>query len=438
MNQPATTSPLHSLSPLDGRYTISVEDLRPYLSEFGLIHYRVKVEVAWLLELAKCPAVKEVPELSKNATSKLHSIASEFSLADAERVKEIEKTTNHDVKAVEYFLKESISDTPELASLKEFIHFACTSEDINNLSYALMIKDSIRKVIIPHITSLIQTLKEFAGQYAGVAMLSRTHGQPASPTTIGKEFSNVGYRLERQLKQLASIEMLGKINGAVGNYNAHLAAYPECNWHDFSKTFVESLELTWNPYTTQIDPHDMIAEVSDCLARINTILIDFSRDMWGAIALNHFKQKTVEGEIGSSTMPHKVNPIDFENCEGNLGVANSLLSHFSAKLPLSRWQRDLTDSTVLRTLGMAFGHSLLAHKALKRGLGKVEVNAERLNQELNDNWEVLGEALQTVMRRYGLDNPKEVIERMKEMTPESYTGAAEGLAREYAITDFTC
>jgi adenylosuccinate lyase len=459
MNTDTLAPSLLALSPLDGRYSKSVDPLRTIMSEFGLFRYRVKVEVEWLKALSRNPVIEEVPAFSQQALAVLDSIAANFSTGDAEKIKEIEKTTNHDVKAVEYFIKNAISDNAELSKVKEFIHFACTSEDINNLSYSLMIKEALQQVIVPEAELLLHALRTLAKDNANVPMMSRTHGQPASPTTVGKEFANVCFRLERQLKQLGAVELLGKINGAVGNYNAHIAAYPECDWHQFSQDFVESLGLTWNPYTTQIDPHDMIAEVSDALARFNTILIDFSRDMWGAIALNHFKQRTVAGEIGSSTMPHKVNPIDFENCEGNLGVGNSLLAHFSTKLPISRWQRDLTDSTVLRTLGVGFGHSLLAYKALQKGLTKIEVNSARLDQELNENWEVLGEALQTVMRRYGVDSPyeklkeltrgkkigqkelhafidalpmpKEVLVRLKELTPHGYVGAAEKLTQEF-------
>ena len=355
----------------------------------------------------------EVPALSELAINHLNQIVESFSEQDALRIKTIEKITNHDVKAVEYFLKEKVTSNEELQTINEFIHFACTSEDINNLSYALMLKTARDAVIVPYWNKLIDTITTQAKIYRELPLLSRTHGQPATPSTIGKEFANVTYRLKRQLKQLQSIEILGKINGATGNYNAHMVAYPQINWHKFSEEFVTSLGLQWNPYTTQIEPHDYIAEYFDCIARFNTIMIDFNRDVWGYIALNHFKQKTIAGEIGSSTMPHKVNPIDFENSEGNLGLANAIMSHLGSKLPISRWQRDLTDSTVLRNLGVGIGYAIIAYQSTLKGLNKLEVNEDHLLEELNLNWEVLAEPIQTVMRRYGIEKP---YEKLKELT----------------------
>ena len=406
-------SALTALSPIDGRYGDKTTELRTIFSEYGLLKYRVQVEVRWLQKLANQADILEVPTLSEQATKHLNEIVENFNEQDAIRIKTIEKTTNHDVKAVEYFLKEKVNTNEELQAINEFIHFACTSEDINNLSYALMLKTARDTVLIPYWNKLIDTITSQAKAYRDLPLLSRTHGQPATPSTIGKEFANVAYRLKRQLKQLASIEILGKINGATGNYNAHMVAYPQINWHKFSEEFVTSLGLQWNPYTTQIEPHDYIAEYFDCVARFNTIMTDFDRDVWGYIALNHFKQKTVAGEIGSSTMPHKVNPIDFENSEGNLGLANAIMSHLGSKLPISRWQRDLTDSTVLRNLGVGIGYAIIAYQSTLKGLNKLEVNQEYLLDELNRNWEVLAEPIQTVMRRYGIEKP---YEKLKELT----------------------
>ena len=406
-------SALTALSPIDGRYGDKTTELRTIFSEYGLLKYRVQVEVRWLQKLANQADILEVPTLSEQATKHLNEIVDNFDEQDAIRIKTIERTTNHDVKAVEYFLKEKVNTNEELQAINEFIHFACTSEDINNLSYALMLKTARDTVLIPYWNKLIATITTQAKTYRDLPLLSRTHGQPATPSTIGKEFANVAYRLKRQLKQLESIEILGKINGATGNYNAHMVAYPQINWHKFSEEFVTSLGLQWNPYTTQIEPHDYIAEYFDCIARFNTIMIDFDRDVWGYIALNHFKQKTVAGEIGSSTMPHKVNPIDFENSEGNLGLANAIMSHLGSKLPISRWQRDLTDSTVLRNLGVGIGYAIIAYQSTLKGLNKLEVNQEHLLDELNRNWEVLAEPIQTVMRRYAIEKP---YEKLKELT----------------------
>ena len=406
-------SALTALSPIDGRYGDKTTELRTIFSEYGLLKYRVQVEVRWLQKLANQADILEVPTLSEQATKHLNEIVDNFDEQDAIRIKTIERTTNHDVKAVEYFLKEKVNTNEELQAINEFIHFACTSEDINNLSYALMLKTARDTVLIPYWNKLIATITTQAKTYRDLPLLSRTHGQPATPSTIGKEFANVVYRLKRQLKQLESIEILGKINGATGNYNAHMVAYPQINWHKFSEEFVTSLGLQWNPYTTQIEPHDYIAEYFDCIARFNTIMIDFDRDVWGYIALNHFKQKTVAGEIGSSTMPHKVNPIDFENSEGNLGLANAIMSHLGSKLPISRWQRDLTDSTVLRNLGVGIGYAIIAYQSTLKGLNKLEVNQEHLLDELNRNWEVLAEPIQTVMRRYAIEKP---YEKLKELT----------------------
>ncbi|QYN44130.1 adenylosuccinate lyase [Gilliamella sp. ESL0441] len=406
-------SALTALSPIDGRYGDKTIELRTIFSEYGLLKYRVQVEVQWLQKLASQVEISEVPALSQSATNHLNQIVEQFDINDAERIKEIEKTTNHDVKAVEYFLKEKVSSHEELHAINEFIHFACTSEDINNLSYALMLKEAKESVLIPYWKKIIETISAQAKTYRDLPLLSRTHGQPATPSTIGKEFANVAYRLQRQLKQLQTVEILGKINGATGNYNAHIVAYPQVDWHQFSEEFVYSLDLKWNPYTTQIEPHDYIAEFFDCVARFNTIMIDFNRDIWGYISLNHFKQKTIAGEIGSSTMPHKVNPIDFENSEGNLGIANAIMSHLGSKLPISRFQRDLTDSTVLRNLGVGIGYAIIAYQSTLKGLSKLEVNQEYLLDELNRNWEVLAEPIQTVMRRYGIEKP---YEKLKELT----------------------
>ena len=406
-------SALTALSPIDGRYQDKTTVLRTIFSEFGLLKFRVTVEVRWLQKLAANPQITEVPPLSKKANDYLDKIVTEFNLEDAQRIKEIERTTNHDVKAVEYFLKEKAEVMPELTNVTEFIHFACTSEDINNLSYALMLKTARENVLLPEWQHLIDEITRLAHAYKAIPLLSRTHGQPASPSTVGKEMANVVYRLRRQFKQLQQIDILGKINGAVGNYNAHLSAYPNIDWHKYSEEFVTGLGIQWNPYTTQIEPHDYIAEYFDCIVRFNTIIIDFDRDLWGYIALNHFKQRTIAGEIGSSTMPHKVNPIDFENSEGNLGLANANMTHLGQKLPISRWQRDLTDSTVLRNLGVGIGYCLIAYAATCKGISKLEVNEAHLRDELNQNWEVLAEPIQTVMRRYGIEKP---YEKLKELT----------------------
>lgn len=405
---------LTALSPIDGRYQDKAAALRPIFSEFGLLKFRVTVEVRWLQKLASHAQINEVPAFPEKANDYLNQIVENFSIEDANRIKTIERTTNHDVKAVEYFLKEKCEALPELQKINEFIHFACTSEDINNTSHALMLKTAREEVLLPEWKKVIDAVVELANRYKDIPLLSRTHGQPASPTTIGKEMANVAYRLKRQYKQLENLEILAKINGAVGNYNAHLSAYPDVDWHAFSQEFItQSLGVTWNPYTTQIEPHDYIAEFFDCVARFNTIVIDFDRDMWGYIALNHFKQRTIAGEIGSSTMPHKVNPIDFENSEGNLGLANAVMNHLGQKLPISRWQRDLTDSTVLRNLGVGLGYALIAYAATLKGISKLEVNEQHLRDELDQNWEVLAEPIQTVMRRYGIEKP---YEKLKELT----------------------
>ncbi|MDA0113655.1 adenylosuccinate lyase [Vibrio sp. 2art] len=407
-------SALTAVSPVDGRYGSKTIALREIFSEYGLLKYRTIVEIRWLQKLAATAEIAEVPAFSAEANQFLDDLAANFSEEDARRIKEIERTTNHDVKAVEYFLKEKVADVPELHAVNEFFHFACTSEDINNTSHALMLKEARENVILPEIRNLIDAIKALAVEYRDIPLLSRTHGQPASPSTMGKEMANVAYRMERQFKQIENVEILAKINGAVGNYNAHLSAYPELDWHKFSEEFItESLGVTWNPYTTQIEPHDYIAELFDAIARFNTILIDFDRDVWGYIALGHFKQKTIAGEIGSSTMPHKVNPIDFENSEGNLGLANAVFGHLAQKLPISRWQRDLTDSTVLRNLGVGVGYAIIAYTSTLKGISKLEVNREALLAELDKNWEVLAEPVQTVMRRYGIEKP---YEKLKELT----------------------
>jgi len=450
------SSTLTALSPLDGRYAAKTETLRPIFSELGLMHRRVLVELHWLLALSDEAAVVEVPALSDAARSELLAIGERFSEDDGARIKAIERTTNHDVKAIEYFIKEKVAANAELAAVKEFIHFACTSEDINNLAYALMLRDARDGVLLPALDGVVARLRELAHAHAAQPMLSRTHGQTASPTTLGKEIANVVARLERQRRQIAAVEISGKINGAVGNYNAHVVAYPEVDWPAFSRRFVKSLGLAWNPYTTQIEPHDFIAELGDAVRRVNTILIDWSRDVWGYISLGYFRQSLKAGEVGSSTMPHKVNPIDFENAEGNFGLANALFAHFAEKLPISRWQRDLTDSTVLRALGTAFGHTQIALDALLRGLNKLNAAPERLDADLDASWEVLAEAVQTVMRRYGLPEPYEqlkaltrgqgitrealrefvthldlpppVRQRLLDLTPASYSGLAAALA----------
>ncbi|WP_372764518.1 adenylosuccinate lyase [Litorivivens sp.] len=397
---------------MDGRYGSKTADLRPIFSEYGLIKYRVEVEVRWLQQLANHPGIPELKPFSSEANALLETLVSGFTEDHAQRVKDIERTTNHDVKAVEYLIKETIADNAELASGGEFVHFACTSEDINNLSHALMLKTG-REYLVNKAQTIIDQLVTLAHNLADVPMLSRTHGQSASPTTMGKEIANVVARLRRQLETIKQVELLGKINGAVGNYNAHLSAYAEVDWEANAKRFVESLGLTWNPYTTQIEPHDYIAELFDAIARFNTILIDFDRDIWGYISLGYFKQKTVEGEVGSSTMPHKVNPIDFENSEGNLGIANAIFGHLSAKLPISRWQRDLTDSTVLRNMGVGMAYSLIAYEASLKGIGKLQINTARISEDLDAAWEVLAEPIQTVMRRY---NVEQAYEKLKALT----------------------
>jgi len=411
MAQFTQSTTLTALSPVDGRYAGKVDALRPIFSEFGLISARVEVEVRWLQRLSALPGVAEVPTFSAEAQAFLNALVSNFSLEDAEWIKNSERVTNHDVKAVEYFLKDRVKALPELAAVSEFIHFACTSEDINNLSHALMLKAG-RDVVQAQMQTVTDAIRALAHRYADVSMLSRTHGQTASPTTLGKEMANVAFRLQRQIEQLAAVPLLGKINGAVGNYNAHLVTYPDVDWQANAETFVTSLGLTFNPYTTQIEPHDYIAEYFDAVRRFNTILIDFDRDVWGYISLGYFKQKLKEGEVGSSTMPHKVNPIDFENSEGNLGLANAILGHLAEKLPISRWQRDLTDSTVLRNLGVGLAHSAIAYDAALKGIGKLEMNEQRLADDLDASWEVLGEAIQTVMRRYGIDEPYEKLKTL--------------------------
>jgi adenylosuccinate lyase len=449
-------SALSAISPIDGRYGSKTAALRPIFSEFGLIRARVEVEIRWLQRLASHEAITEVPAFSTEANALLDSIVANFSEENALRIKKIEATTNHDVKAVEYFIKEQIADNAELNAVTEFVHFACTSEDINNLSHGLMLKAG-RELISAEMQAIANAIRALAHEHAAVPMLSRTHGQTASPTTLGKEMANVVARLERQIAQLNKVELLGKINGAVGNYNAHISAYADVDWQANAETFVTSLGLTFNPYTTQIEPHDYIAELFDSIARFNTILIDFDRDIWGYISLGYFKQRTIEGEVGSSTMPHKVNPIDFENSEGNLGLANAIFGHLAAKLPISRWQRDLTDSTVLRNMGVGMGYSLIAYSASMKGISKLQVNAERLAADLNSAWEVLAEPIQTVMRRYGIEQPYEKLKAFTRgkamtqnamgdfiaslelpdsvkaeliaMTPASYIGNAEAQAR---------
>ena len=452
-------TPLTALSPLDGRYHGKVDALRDTFSEFGLIKRRVQVELAWLKALSECVDIAEVPLFSSESTAQLDHIVAEFDEAQAEAVKTIEATTNHDVKAVEYFIKEALKDNPELNAVCEFVHFGCTSEDINNLAHALMVRDGHR-VMIKHYETIRDALAGLTQEHADQPMLSRTHGQAATPTTLGKELANVVMRLNRQLVAVSAIRPLGKMNGAVGNYNAHRVAYPDVDWPAMSEQFVTGLGIEWNPYTTQIEPHDYLAEYFDAIARLNQILVDFSRDIWSYISLGYFKQRMVEGEVGSSTMPHKVNPIDFENAEGNFGLANALLNHLSQKLPVSRWQRDLTDSTVLRNMGVALGYSQLALGSLSRGIGKLEVAPEPIAQDLETAWEVLGEAVQTVMRRYGvpepyeklkaltrgqrleadtlkslilaLDIPDDAKERLMSLTPDTYLGYAADLAKKTA------
>jgi len=404
-------SALTAVSPIDGRYGSKTSDYRNIFSEFGLIRFRVEVEIRWLQCLAAHSAIDEVPALSEKASTALDEIVSDFSEADAQKIKLIEATTNHDVKAVEYFIKDQLEGNAELAAIKEFVHFACTSEDINNLSHGLMLKAG-RDVLASQLQETITKMTSLAENFAAIPMLSRTHGQTASPTTVGKEFANVVARLRRQLVQIEKISLLGKINGAVGNYNAHLSAYPDIDWQANAETFVTSLGLEWNPYTTQIEPHDYIAELFDAIARFNTIMIDFNRDIWGYISLGYFKQKTIAGEVGSSTMPHKVNPIDFENSEGNLGLGNAVFQHLASKLPVSRWQRDLTDSTVLRNMGVGFGYCAIAYASIIKGLGKLEINETKIAEDLDNSWEVLAEPIQTIMRRYGVDEPYEKLKAL--------------------------
>lgn len=404
---------LNAVSPLDGRYAKHIDPLRPIFSEYGLIKKRVHIEIEWLVALSLDPELKEIPRFNQTTQKKLKTVAHKFSLKDAQAVKTIEQTTNHDVKAIEYWLKKTFKNDKSVMKVSEFIHFACTSEDINNLAYALMLKEGIENVILPKIEAIKNDLKGFAKQYADVALLARTHGQTASPTTLGKEFANVAYRLERQIKSLKIQPILGKINGAVGNFNAHLIAYPKKDWNKFSQKFIKALGLSYNEYTTQIEPHDFVAEIFNNLSLINTILINLNRDIWSYISIGYFKQRMKKNEVGSSTMPHKVNPIDFENSEGNLGLANAILRHLSEKLPISRWQRDLTDSTVLRNIGVAFGYSLIAYQSLGRGLGKLQVNQVRINEDLDNAWEVLAEPIQTIMRKRGIANP---YEKLKELT----------------------
>jgi len=450
-------SPLAALSPLDGRYARTADPLRQHFSEQGLIRYRVRVELAWLEALAAEKSIREIKPFSPATRKAFARLVKEFSERDAEHIKNIEAETNHDVKAIEYWLKAKLAKNAEVQRSLEFIHFACTSEDINNLSYALMLAESRAQVMLPRLDALIDALKQLARKHAAVPMLSRTHGQAASPTTLGKELANFASRLERGRTRIAAVSILGKANGAVGNYNAHLAAYPDFAWEGFSRRFVESLGLEWNPYTTQIEPHDCIAELLDTYARANSILLDLDRDLWGYVSLGYFRQRTKKGEVGSSTMPHKVNPIDFENSEGNIGVANALLRHLAEKLPVSRWQRDLSDSTALRNVGVALGHTLLAYAACQRGLGKLEVDRGRLADDLDANWEVLTEAVQQVMRRYGVPEayeklkaisrgrrldrgalmkfirglaiPSEAKKRLLALTPGKYTGLASELAK---------
>jgi len=453
-----TLTTLNAISPVDGRYHSKTTALQAYFSEYGLIRYRVIVEIRWLQRLAKNPGIKEVPALTASANNFLDALIANFDEGEAAIVKDKESVTNHDVKAVEYYLKGKLAAIDELASIMEFVHFACTSEDINNLSYALMLKESMEDVVAPMMEDVTNAIREKAHEYADAPLLSRTHGQTATPSTMGKEFANTVARLQRQVDLVRNSVFLGKINGAVGNYNAHLAAYPDVDWEANAEAFVTGLGLTWNPYTTQIEPHDFIAEYFDAVSRFNTILIDYDRDVWGYISQGYFKQKTVAGEVGSSTMPHKVNPIDFENSEGNLGVANALMQHLAQKLPISRWQRDLTDSTVLRTIGVGLAHSLIAYQASLKGIGKLMINETRLLEDLDNSWEVLAEPFQTVMRRYGIDEPyeklkaltrgqaitaetlavfmdtlelpEEVRSELKKMRPETYLGNAAAQARK--------
>ena len=453
-------SALTAISPIDGRYSAQTDSLRDIFSEYGLIHNRVRIEILWLIALSKDKDIKEVPKFSAKLVNKLNYIIKNFSQKDAQAIKKIEKITNHDVKAIEYWLKNLLKNEKEIIKVNEFIHFACTSEDINNLAYSLMLKESLNKVLMPSIESILKQTSIYAAKFSEVSMLAKTHGQTASPTTMGKEFANFGYRIKRQIMQLKKQEVLGKINGAVGNFNAHMSAYPKKNWQKFSKEFIISIGLVYNPYTTQIEPHDFMAEIFHTISRVNTILIDFNRDIWAYISNGYFKQKTIKNEVGSSTMPHKVNPIDFENSEGNLGMSNALLNHFSEKLPISRLQRDLTDSTVLRNIGVAFGFSLIAYKSCLKGLTKLEINKARISQELDQAWEVLAEPIQTVMRKNKIKNPYEKLKNLtrgnqninkeslhsfikllnlpKEdkgyllnLTPQNYIGVAASLAKKF-------
>lgn len=450
-------SSLTAISPIDGRYGSKTIDLRAIFSEFGLIRHRVTIEVRWLQHLSACADIREVPAFSEHAQNLLNDIISKFSVEDAQRVKNIERTTNHDVKAVEYFLKEKVSGNTELAAVSEFLHFACTSEDINNLAHAQMLNEARSQVILPLMDELIDSLRKMAHDYAAVPMLSHTHGQPATPTTVGKEFANVVYRLKRQRSQFVAVETLGKMNGAVGNYNAHMSAYSGLNWPQLAEAFITGLGIGFNPYTIQIEPHDYMAEYFDALARFNNIILDLNRDVWTYISFAMFKQKTIAGEVGSSTMPHKVNPIDFENSEGNIGIGNAIFDHLAAKLPVSRMQRDLTDSTVLRNMGVGIAHSVIAYQSTLKGLSKLEINVSRLAEILNNNWEVLAEPIQTMMRRYGVEEPYEKLkaltrgkavnaetiqafietleipdsakQSLKQMTPANYIGLSEALAK---------
>ena len=453
-------SALTAISPTDGRYFVQTDPLRELFSEYGLIHNRVRIEILWLIALSKDKEIKEVPKFSAKLVSKLTSIIKNFSQKDALAIKKIEKVTNHDVKAIEYWLKDSLKNEKEINKANEFIHFACTSEDINNLAYALMLKEGLRTVLIPSIESILKQVTIYSTKFSEISMLAKTHGQTASPTTMGKEFANFGYRIKRQIVQLKKQEVLGKINGAVGNFNAHISAYPKKNWQKFSKEFITSIGLVYNPYTTQIEPHDFMVEIFQTISRVNTILIDFNRDIWAYISNGYFKQRAIKNEVGSSTMPHKVNPIDFENSEGNLGISNAILNHFSEKLPISRLQRDLTDSTVLRNIGLAFGFSLIAYKSCLKGLTKLEINKVRINQDLDQAWEVLAEPIQTVMRKNKIKNPYEKLKNLtrgnqninKEslhsfikllnlpnkdkdyllnLTPQNYIGVAASLAKKF-------
>lgn len=453
-------NPVNALSPIDGRYADKVDALRPIFSELGLMRNRVKVEVSWLILLSRLPEFTELPSLSDEAIAALIKLVDDFDEASSAAIKTIERTTNHDVKAVEYFIKQNLKGA-ELQQAMEFVHFACTSEDINNLAYALMLKKGRDEVMLPVMNEVVQAIESLALTYAQVPMLSRTHGQTASPTTLGKEMANVAYRLQRQINQFAKVEILGKINGATGNYNAHYISYPQISWYEASEQFVRSLGLQWNPYTTQIEPHDYVAEYFHAISRFNTILIDFDRDIWGYISLGYFKQRLKEGEVGSSTMPHKVNPIDFENSEGNLGLANAIMNHLAEKLPISRWQRDLTDSTVLRNLGVGLAHSLIAYQASLKGISKLEINPLRLEEDLDNAWEILAEALQTLMRRFGIEQPYEKLKALtrgqkvnarvlqdfvdtlelpedvkaglKELTPAAYIGNAHQQAQQISL-----